>query len=406
MAAFEYKALDSAGKQKSGILEGDTAKQIRSRLRQQSLTPLTVVEIHKRKERGRVNAPGANLKISIADQALITRQLATLVKAGLPVEEAINTVAEQSEKPKLQRLLLSVRTRVLEGHPLASGLSDFPKAFSEIYRATVRAGESSGNLDTVLERLADYSETRQENRRELIGALIYPAIISLVAIGIVSGLLAFVVPDLVEVFVSTGQSLPALTQAIIALSDFIRAQGITVLIITVVIYLFYRELMKRSIGALRRRDRLILKVPLIGKLIKGSNTADFSRTMSILTSSGVPALEAMPVAAQVMTNLPMRESVMKATKRVSEGSNLHRALESDGYFPKMILKLVASGENSGQLDQMLERAATSQDREVKTLSNAVSTTLEPLMILLMGGMVLLIVIAILLPIFEMNNLVG
>lgn len=403
MGAFEYTALDARSRERRGVLEGDTARQIRQQLREQGLIPLQVDEVAD-KESKSAHHLLPRRGIRAAELALLTRQLATLISAALPLEETLRTVAQQSERPRVKSLLLAVRSRVLEGHTLADGLGEFPHVFPEIYRTTVAAGEQAGHLDVVLERLADYTEKRQQMRQKIMLALFYPAILTTIAILVTVALLTYVVPEVVKVFDNTGQELPALTAGLIALSDFLRHQGIFLLLLLIGAIVLTRYLLKKPLLRLRWH-RLQLRLPLIGRLARGLNSARFARTFSILNASGVPVLDGMRISAEVLGSLPMREGVRDAARRVREGAPIARALEQSGYFPPMTLHLIASGESSGRLDTMLERAAEDQERELESTVALLMGVFEPLLILTMGVVVLLIVLAILLPIFDMNQLV-
>jgi len=417
MAAFEYLALDARGREKKGVLEADTARLARALLRQQSLSPLTVTETSGRQsgkgrgaDKGRSGARGPSRPtfrggIKTNDLALLTRQVATLSAAGTPLEETLSAVSRQTEKQRIQSLLLSVRAKVMEGHSLASALSDYPKVFPEIYQATVAAGEQSGHLDPVLERLADYTEDRQAANATVKKALIYPSMLVVASILIVSFLLAYVVPQVVQVFDGLDQELPTLTTLMLASSDFVRQWGLAIAAATFVIVVLFSRAMRSEAFKLRVHA-LLLKLPLFKRLIRGHNTAQFARTLSILAASGVPVLEALDISSAVVTNRPMREAVKTASAQVREGSTLSSALERTGYFPPMLLHLIASGESSGQLDNMLEKAANHQDRELNSLMAIFLGLFEPVVILIMGGVVLTIVLGILLPIFEMNQLVN
>ncbi len=404
MPAFQYAALDEGGRTRKGLLEGDTPRQVRQLLRERGLTPLTVDEVAAQEQ-----APGSRgfrlgRKINATELALVTRQLATLVNAGFPVEEALSAVARQSEKARLNSLLLAVRARVLEGHTLADALRDFPRVFPELYRATVAAGEQSGHLDVVFERLADYTEARQQMRQKVGLALFYPAMLTTVAILIVTGLLVYVVPQVVQVFANTGQQLPALTRYLIATSDFLRQYGVLVLAGIVLAVTSFKYALRRPVFR-RRWHALLLRLPLFSRLNRGLNAARFSRTFSILIASGVPVLEALRISAQVISNLPMREAVEQAAVKVKEGASLNASLSGSGLFPLMTIQLIASGEASGRLETMLERAAQQQERETETLIAALLGIFEPVLILTMGLIVLIIVLAILLPIFDLNQMV-
>lgn len=407
MAAFEYVALDPRGKEKRGVLEADTARLARALLRQQELTPLEVDEttVRSKGKGGSTKTPTFRGGIKTNDLALLTRQIATLSGAGTPLEEALGAVSRQTEKPKIQSLILSVRAKVLEGHTFASALKDYPKVFPEIYQATVSAGEQSGHLDAVLERLADYTEERQVANSTIKKALIYPIMLVTASILIVAFLLAYVVPQVVQVFEGMDQALPPLTVGLLATSAFVREWGLVVAIVLIAAIFLYRYAMKGEAFKTRVHG-FFLKIPLIKKLIRGHNTAQFARTLSILSASGVPVLEALDISAQVITSRPMRTAVDTAAAQVREGSTLGSALERTGYFPPMMLHLVASGESSGKLDMMLEKAATHQERELASALSIFLGLLEPVVILIMGGVVLTIVLGILLPIFEMNQLVA
>jgi general secretion pathway protein F len=405
MGAFEYTAVDQGGRQHKGVVEGDTARQVRQLLRERGMLPMNITEVMERERSTRRASFSLRRGISAADLALVTRQLATLLRSGMPLEETLLAVGQQSEKPRLKSILLGVRSRVMEGHTLASGLGDFPQAFPEIYRATVAAGEQSGHLDPVLERLADYTEGRQQLRQRVSHALIYPVILTLMAITIVSGLLVYVVPKVVGVFENTGQALPVFTRMLIASSDFLREYGF-VLVGLIILAAFVFSRMLRKLPFRRRWHRFLLRVPLVGRLVRGVNTARFTRTLSILAGSGVPVLEALRIAGDVVTNVPMKEAIQETAVRVREGAPLGRSLGASRLFPPMTMHLISSGEASGELESMLERAAANQEREVDGLVGAMLSILEPALILIMGALVLAIVIAILLPIFQLNQLVS
>jgi general secretion pathway protein F len=403
VGAFEYTALDTAGKERKGILEGDTARHVRQLLREKQLLPVSVNEVAQ-KEAKRQRSFGFTRGISAADLSLFTRQLATLVRAGLPLEESLLAVSQQTEKPRIQSIILGVRAKVMEGHTLADGFTDFPRVFPEIYRATVAAGEQAGHLDRVLERLAEYTEGREEIRQKILAAMLYPIVLTIMCCGIVSGLLVYVVPKVVSVFEASKAKLPLMTQILIATSDFLREDGLYLLIgIVLASYLFNRWL--RNPDARRRFHRLQLRMPLLGKLTRGFNTARFTRTFSILSGSAVPVLEALRIAGEVVTNLPMRDAVGDAAARVREGAAIGRSLATSKLFPPMTIHLISSGESSGQLEGMLERAAVAQERELDALLAGMVGLLGPMLIVTMGAFVMGIVFAMLLPIFEMNELI-
>ena len=404
MGAFEYKALDKSGREKKGVIEGDAPRQVRQQLREQGWVPLDVKEVVQREASKRDRPAFMQRGVSATDLALITRQIATLVRAGLPLEECLRAVSQQSPNQRLQSMLLAVRSRVMEGHTLAAGLSDFRNVFPDLYRTTVEAGEQSGHLDRVLERLADYTESRQQMRQKIQLAVFYPAMLTVVAVLVVGGLMTYVVPQVVQVFENIGQNLPGLTVGLIATSDFLRAWGLLLITLVVLGVVGFSYLL-RSEAFRRRFHQFLLKLPLIGRIVGGLNTGRFARTLSILTASGVPVLEALRISAQVMSNVPMREAVVEATARIREGAGIASALEKSGYFPPMTVHLIASGEASGKLEEMLERAAINQEREIETLIATLLGLFEPMLILVMGAVVLIIVLAILLPIFDLNQLV-
>ena len=404
MPAFEYQALDAGGRKRKGVTEGDTARAVRARLRQDGLTPLAVEEVREQASARGGLSLGAR-GISPLDLALATRQMATLARAGLPVEEILGTVARQTEKARIRSVLTAVRTRVMEGHALATAMGAFPRVFPELYRTTVAAGEQTGHLDLVLERLADYTENRNALRQKISLALFYPLILTVVAIGVTVALLAFVVPEVVQVFAGIGQELPWLTRALIATSDALRDYGLWALAGLVVGGFGLRRLLRRERWRYRYHG-MLLRLPLVGRLVRGLNTARFARTLSILAGSGVPLLEALRTGGEVIGNQPMRAAVTAAAQRVREGSGIGRALEQSGYFPPMTVHLIKSGESSGRLNEMLERAAETQERELETRIAMVVGVFEPMLIVTMGAVVLTIVLAILLPIFELNQLVN
>ena len=404
MGAFEYVALDKAGKESKGLLEGDTAKHVRQMLREKQLLPVKVSEVAQ-KESKRQGSFSLRRGMTPAELALLTRQLATLSQAGLPLEEALLAVSQQSENPRTQSILLGVRSKVMEGHTLADGLADFPQAFPELYRATVSAGEQSGHLDAVLDRLADFTESRQMLQQQIKNALIYPIALVVTAISIISFMLAYVVPKVVSIFENYGQELPILTRIMIASSDFIRGYWIVLILGTIAITWGVRRLLKQE-GPKRRYHKFLLRLPIVGTVTRGINTARFTQTLSILAGSSVPILEALRIAAQVVVNVPMREAVEEASLRIREGGMISKSLAASKLFPPMTTHLIASGEASGRLEEMLVRAAQVQEREVDGLISTMLGIMQPLLVIFMAGVVLLIVLAILLPIFEINNLIG
>lgn len=400
MPAFAYQALDAAGKTRRGVLQGDTARSVRASLREEGLNPLDVAPVEPGREQHGLFRRG----LSGAQLALLTRQLATLLKAGLPVDEALAALAEQNDDERARTLVVSLRAKVMEGSSLAAGLADAPESFPEIYRASIAAGEQSGKLDQVLARLADYSEARDALNQKVWAALAYPLLLTVVAIAVVTGLLAYVVPQIVGVFVQMHQALPLPTRILLALAAFVRDWGWLLLIVLVVAAVGGRFALRVE-QARYRWHEFVLRLPLAGNLIRAANTARCTRTLALLTASAVPLLDALNIGAQVMPNLPMRAAVKRAALKVREGGGFSRALGESGYFPPVALRLIASGERAGELEHMLDEAANQQQRELDRWLTALTSILGPLVILVVGAMVLFIVLAILLPIFDMNQMV-
>ena len=409
MAAFDYQAVDSKGKTQKGVIEGDTPRQVRGFLRDQGLMPIEVIPTLTKNAEGEVKksflSSGKGSKISPSDLALITRQLATLVESGLPLEESLIAVAEQCEKNQIKSMMMGVRTKVTEGYGLSESMAEYPKTFNRLYRAMVAAGEKSGHLDKVLNRLADYTEQRQAMRSQLIQALVYPIIMTVVATGVIAILLTAVVPKIVGQFEHMGENLPATTQFLIASSDFLRDYGIFMLLLIAASILVFSHLMKKPHLQMSFHQQ-VLRLPGIGKVVKGINTARFARTLSILTASAVPLLESMRISGEVLDNLYIKKQVQESSNKVREGASLKVSLEQTKLFPPMMLHMIASGEKSGQLEHMLGRAADNQDREFDALVNISLKAFEPALMVVMAGVVLFIVMAILQPILALNNMVG
>lgn len=407
MAAFDYQAVDGRGKTKKGVIESDTPRQARSLLREQGLMPTEVTPTlakHKSND-GKSSSGNDRGKVSTAELALITRQLATLVESGLPLEESLIAVAEQGDKNRIKSMVMGVRTKVTEGYGLAESMAEYPKVFNRLYRAMVAAGEKSGHLDKVLNRLADYTEQREQMRSQLIQALVYPVIMTVVAVGVIAILLTKVVPQIVGQFEHMGANLPSTTKFLIASSEFLQANGLLIVLLIAILLLGFSQLLKKPKFEMRYHQRLI-SLPAIGKVAKGLNTARFARTLSILSASAVPLLESMKISGEVLDNLFIKQQVKLATDKVREGSSLHLSLEQTKLFPPMMLHMIASGEKSGQLEQMLGRAADNQDKEFEALMNISLKAFEPALMVVMAGVVLFIVMAILEPILKLNTFVG
>ncbi|MEM8500065.1 MAG: type II secretion system inner membrane protein GspF [Pseudomonadota bacterium] len=405
MPAFSYQALDGSGRKVKGVLEGDSERNIRSQLREKKLKPIAVAAAKEGSETSTRSAGGSNRKIRFAELVLLTRHLATLIQSNLPIDESLRAAAKQSRRPKVEGLLLDVRSRVTEGHSLAYALADYPAVFNDMYRAMVKAGEHSGFLGVVLERLADYTEARQYTQQKLKMAMVYPIIVVLVAFAVVGGLMVYVVPDLIRIFQSSQAELPTLTKILIACSDYLSEWGGLTLLVIGALAVGAR-LALRNPEILRSWHAVQLKMPLVGELVRNAESARFASTLNILIASSVPLLDAMRIAAEVLHNRILRESVEAAAVQVQEGMSLHKALEKTDQFPPMMVHMIASGELSGELEAMLGRAALNQERELEMTANAMMSILEPVMIVVMGVVVLLIVLAILMPIFSLNNLVA
>lgn len=403
MAAFEYTALDEAGRTRRGVLNGDSARQIRSRLRTMRLYP---VEVHGVQEQA-AKPGGLNptRRISAAALALLTRQLATLLRAGMPLDESLRALAAQSGSRRLEAILADICARITEGASLNEAMAAYPGVFPEFYCSMVATGEAGGRLEEALERLADYTESRRALRQSLSMALIYPSILTLVSLLVVGVLLIYVVPEVVRVFQQTDQSLPWLTAGLIAASQVVRDFGWLICTIAVAALLLVRALLNRTFIR-SRYDLLLLELPFIGKVNRTLHAARLTRALAILTKSGVPLLEALEISSRMITNIPLRAAVQDAAVSVCEGGHLHKALQECGWFPPLLVQMLASGEESGELDDMLERAASHEESELQTILAAATALFEPFIILVMGAVVLVIVLAILLPIFEMNQLVG
>lgn len=405
MAAFEYKALDAKGKQKKGVQEGDNARQVRQRLKEQGLVPIEVIETKAKERKKAKSTLSFQRGISTSELALLTRQLSTLVQASMPLEECLKAVAEQSDKPRIRNMLMGVRSRVVEGYTLSDSFAEYPAIFDELFCAMVAAGEKSGHLDTVLDRLADYSEKRQQMRSKLQQAMIYPTMLTLIAVCVVAFLLATVVPTIVEQFVHMGQGLPRVTEILLAASNFVVNWGVLVVVAIIAAFIAFKVALQRPSFRLSW-DRKVLSMPVIGKVARGLNTSRFARTLSICTSSAIPLLDGMKVAADVMSNQWVKQQVIAASDRVREGASLKASLDQTKLFPPMMLHMIASGERSGELEQMLTRAADNQDRDFESLVNMALGIFEPLLIVAMAGIVLFIVVATLMPIIALNSMVG
>ncbi len=398
MGAYQYQALKPSGNAIKGVVEADSERHARQLLRDQGMIPIQLSLLKKTQSITRRD------KLSAADLSLFTRQLATLLAAGIPIEEALRGVAEQSEKNNVRQLIIGVRSKVLEGYSLAQAMGDYPYAFPDLYRATVGAGEQTGRLDLVLEKLADYTENQQNTRQKIQQALIYPTLMILVSTAIISFLLAFVVPKIIEVFTSSGQSLPGMTQVLLNMSTFVKSYGLYLFLVLIIVFAVFKRSLRNPRIQLKWHQ-LILKLPLVNYLVKSVNVARYIHTFGILFSAGVNVLETMRVSASLVTNLVMQNAFVHAATKVREGGAISLVLKNTQFLTPLATHLIASGEKSGQLASMMERAAGHMDKEVQRLIDTALTLLEPLVILFMGAVVLFIVLATLLPIFSMEQLV-
>lgn len=402
MAAFRFTAFDPAGKEQKGLLEADSARAARSQLRERGLLPLEVESVSAKN--GDAGSSALRRGLPRAELVMITEQLSTLLNAGLPLEKALTAVTEQCEHPRSRTVLAALRSDILEGKSFAQALSAAPGVFFPLYRSLVQAGEQSGHLDTVMARLAEYLDKRQNTQQKVMLAMAYPAVVTVVAILVVAGLMSYVVPQVVSVFAQTKQTLPFLTRALVAASDFLRQWGVALLAgIVAALFLTVRAL--RAPALKRRFHARLLKLPVFGRLLRALNTARMASTLSILVGSGVPLLTALETARGLMTLLPMQDAVSEAMAKVREGVALSRALHATRQFPPVLIHLIGSGESSGTLAHMLDRAAQQQEQEVERKLATFTTLMEPLLILFMGSMVLLIVLAIMMPIIDMNQMV-
>ena len=404
MPAFKYKAIDQNGIEISGSIEGDTERHVRSILRDKKLIPLLIKIINKEKS-GKLRFSVSRNALSVVELAYFTRQLATLIKSGIPIDEALFAINEQNKKQHISDIILTIRSKILEGFTLSSSLADFPQSFPLIYSTTVSAGEQSGHLSLILEKLADFIESKQKLNQQIKNALIYPSALIVTALMVIAFMLAYVVPKVVYIFENFDQQLPLLTRIMIATSDFLINNWLLIIATSLSLFLIVRQGLKNEKNKIVAHNS-ILKLPIFGRLVRNMNSARFMQTLSILTSSGVPILDALKIASNVITNLPMKRAIEETTIRVSEGESISMSLSQAGLFPSLMIHMIGSGENSGRLDEMLDRATSNQEQEVENTINIILGIMQPLTVIIMAMIVLLIVLAILLPIFEINNLIA
>jgi len=403
MPGFRYQAYNVEGRLHKGVLEADSARQARATLRDQGLTPHRVELIAANDPSG--GARFGRISLSTSELTQLTRGLASLLEAGLTVEQAFNALIEQAERERVRQVLAALRGEVIAGNTIAKALGAFPHVFPDLYVTLVAAGETSGQLPRVLSKLSDYLEDRQQMRSRLALALVYPSIVMGVAIVVVGALLVYVLPQVVGVFQHAHQQLPVLTRALIALSIFLQATWVIWIALAIALAVALRVVMRRP-ATRATVHRLLWRSPVIGRVLRHLDAARLAATLSILVGSRVPILQALEAGTGVMTLVPMREALNTAARGVREGMPLARALGATQAFPPVMVHLISSGETSGRLDEALERAARQQQSDIATRLTVVATLFEPAMILFMGGVVLTIVLAILLPIFQLNSLVG
>lgn len=405
MPAFRYEAVDAGGATKKGVLNADSARSARSELRTLGLVPLKVDAIAAQIDAaGVAKSRGFGERLSTTELALFTRQLASLLEAGLPLEQAFTALLEQAERPYMRDLVASIRSEVIGGAALSDVLGRHPRDFAEIYRALVASGEQIGQLSRVLSRLADYIERRNALVQKVRLAFTYPAIVTVVAFSIVIFLLTYVVPQIVSVFANTKQKLPVLTIVMLAVSDFVRNYGIVVAILLVGAWFMWRRALQNPLLK-RRWHTWLLTAPLYGKFERSLNTARFASTLAITTGSGVPILRALETSRDTLSNVAMKELVEEASDAVREGVSLARSLSAQKHFPPMLIHMIRAGEITGELPAMLDRAAAAQEADLERRTLTIAGLLEPALILAMGVVVLLIVLAVLMPIIEINQLV-
>lgn len=407
MGAFEYQALDAKGKTVKNITTGDHAKQVRAELRAQGLVPLEVREVSdkavsKSDKRGKANS---RVKIKTNDLSIITRQMATLLESGMTVEETLSAVVKQSEGHKIKSVMSDIRSLVTEGYSLSDAIAKYPNSFPEIYRASISAGEQSGTLDNVLDRLADYLENSHAMQQKVSQAIAYPILLFFVCAGILVILITVVVPKVVTVYEDLNQELPGLTKFVIKLSEIFTQYGIIIAVVLAAVFFGCRYMFNQN-GPKTWLHTLYLKTIGLRKMVQSVDSARMARTLSIMVGSGVPILSSMRASEGVMTNLVLQKDLYQATEEVAQGVSIGRALERNGNFPPLLVHMVTSGENSGRLGHMLEKAATATENEMQTRIGMMVSLLAPLMILFMGALVLVIILAILTPMFQLNELIN
>ena len=408
MGAYSYRALNDKGRVVKGVMEGDSERQVRSQLRASQLKVLAVNASTRQEPDASDTGKGFSLrlvrKLNHRDRTLVTRQLASLISSGLPLDECLKAAASQHRKPHVKEILLGVRARIVEGQSLAQALGESPGSFDDMYRALVRAGETAGYLGPVMEQLADHTESSHHAQQRLRMAMIYPTVLLGVSVVVIGLLMTFVVPKITGIFTHSEKALPPLTEALIGLSQFMVDYGAWLVVGVVLAIVGFKQLLKKP----QRRlawHRFLLRIPAISGIITESNSARFASTLGLLVSSGVPLLDSLRIAGQVLSNLVMRDAAGAAAVAVQEGSTLNRALSQSGLFPPLLVQMVASGEANGELAKQLDHAARNQQRELELMLATALGIMEPMTVVVLGGIVTMIVLAILLPIFELNTLI-
>ncbi|MFT4978658.1 MAG: general secretion pathway protein F [Myxococcota bacterium] len=409
MAAFAYQGFDRAGKATKGVIDAETVKAARTKLRQQGVFPSNISE----QKAGKVTSgSGINFEIDFGkvfqrvspnDLADMTGQLATLVSAGIPLVEAFNALVDQTENPTLKLVLVEIREQLNQGDPLHKAMRQHPKVFSTLFVNMVAAGEQSGALDTVLRRLTEYTEAVVKMRSELIGALTYPALMGLISLGVVSGLFLGVIPRIRKIFDSFGATLPLITQVMLGISDFVQSYWWVIILAGIASALWFRRWVKTKKGR-RRWDRFMLTAPILGRINRLVEVSRFCRTFSTLLASGVPIITAINITESVIGNTIIKEAVSAASKNISEGESIARPLRESGEFPPLVTHMIAIGEKTGDLEPMLQKVADSYDTRVENTLKGLTATLEPIMIVTLGGIVMVVALSILIPMLNMSSI--
>lgn len=404
MPAYSYTAIDSNGNKKKSITNADSERQARQYIRELGFTPYSVELAAQKETNNKTSSIFTRLSLTSTELALITRQMGTMLTSGLPLDEALLAAASQTDSNKTRKLLASVRSTVLEGGSLATAFSAYPSAFPRMYCATVAAGEKSGNLGIILERLAEYTESSADFQQKILAALVYPILLSVISILVVSGLMIYVVPDIIQVFIDSGQELPALTKGLLVITERFEDYGLWFLLILLTLFVALVKLVKIPLLKLKI-DRIFLKAFFLKKFSRTFNAIRYVSTLHILNSSGVTLVEGMKIAQQVVPNTYLRHELAYATKNVTEGVSLSNALKNIPEFPTFFIHMIKSGEKSGRLDEMLYRAYSTQEKELQRWISTMVSLFEPMTLVVMGSVVMVIVLAILLPILNMNQMV-